>query len=153
MWKQGLNLEQLSALLWGRSGGNAKTRGGTSNGKTPGPFSQRFYVPLSLQVYVRHVRGLIPGVYSYNGASHSLSFLDEGERSGRFFAAAAIGEQPWLADAAAVIVVAGGYPEYASRHSRSRPPVAGAVSATCIWKTGAVSQNIHLQATALGLGK
>ena len=146
--EKGLNLEQLAALLWAGQG-ERKTRAGTSNGKRMAP-SANGLCPLSLQVYVRHVRGLIPGIYGYNGASHSLNFLDEGERSEQF-AAAAIGDQPWLADAAAIIVVLAdiqsmrqAFAEQAPRGWRGERYV--------YMEAGAVSQNIHLQATALGLG-
>ncbi|WP_315981589.1 hypothetical protein [Aliamphritea spongicola] len=127
--EQGLNLEQLSALLWAGQG-NAKP-GAVRLTETHGAFRQ-WPVPAVVAGVCPPCAGLIPGVYGYNGASHSLNFLDEGERSAGF-AAAAIGDQPWLADAAAVIVVLADIQSMRQAFAEQAPG-AGAVNAMCIWK-------------------
>lgn len=143
-----LNLEQLAALLWAGQG-ERPLRSGTTSGKRLVPSAEGQY-PLQLQVFARDVRGLEQGMYVYNGPKHCLELLAEGDFSASF-AAAAIGDQPWLAQAAAVIVVLADIHKMRQQFA-SQAPRGWRGERYVYMETGAVSQNIHLQATALGLG-
>ncbi|MDA3919662.1 MAG: SagB/ThcOx family dehydrogenase [Salinisphaera sp.] len=138
-----LSLSVLSPLLWSAQG---VTR---ADGKRTTPTAGGLY-PLCLRIIARRVAGLLPGVYAYLPEGHSLEPL-AGSIPQAQINAAAIGDQPWLCDAAAVIGVAARL-EACNRHFSDQPPQGERGSRYVYMESGALAQNVHLQATNLGLG-
>lgn len=133
---QPLALADLSQLLWAAQG---VTRSG---GRRTAPSAGATY-PIELYVAAGQVDELAPGLYSYRVRSHELvEVMTEDLRDE--IAAAALA-QDWIADAPAVIVIAGNVERTAARYGQR------AVRYVHM-EVGGVAQNIYLQATALGLG-
>ena len=138
-----LSLEQLASLLWAAQGVRDPATGART---VPSAAAQ---YPLHVLVSVRAVDGLAPGLYDYDPAGHRLDPAAAGD-PGTALAGAAIGEQPWVRDAAAVIAIAADT-QAINRHFASQPP-AGRRGERYAWiEAGAAAQNVHLVATALGL--
>src|SRR5699024_9025935 len=88
------------------------------------------------------------GLYAYAGGGHALARVADDDRRSTLDDAV-IGDQPWVRDAAAIIVVTADIPSMTA-HFASQPGERGARYA---WiETGALTQNVHLQAASLGLG-
>lgn len=138
-----LSVSELSQLLW-----SAQGQTGSDQLRTT-PSAHGFY-PLQLHILVRRISGLEPGIYEYLSMSHSLRRLtaDTHEAS---LATAGIGDQPWLDDAALVIGVAARLNDTV-RHFESQRPAGTRGIRYVYMEAGALSQNVHLQATDLGLG-
>ncbi|GAA2793243.1 SagB/ThcOx family dehydrogenase [Saccharopolyspora taberi] len=103
--------------------------------------------PLAAGLIASTVDGVGPGVYRYR--DHALETVVPGDHR-RALAAAGIGAQPWLADAAAVIVLSGDV-EGMRRHFADQPP--GDRGVRYAWvEAGAAAQNVYLQAGECGLG-
>jgi nitroreductase len=64
---------------------------------------------------------------------------------------AAIGEQPWIGSAAAIVILAGNI-QSMNQHFSEQPPVNMRGERYNYIEVGAVAQNMHLQGTALNLG-
>ncbi len=62
-----------------------------------------------------------------------------------------IGDQPWLSESAIVIGVAARLEE-STKHFASQPPKGERGKRYVYMESGALAQNVHLQATDLGLG-
>ncbi len=131
-----LALADLSQLLWAAQG---ITRSG---GRRTAPSAGATY-PIELYVAAGKVDELAPGLYKFRVGSHELvEVMTEDLREE--IAAAALA-QDWIADAPAVIVIAGALERTAARYGQR------AVRYVHM-EVGGVAQNIYLQATALGLG-
>jgi SagB-type dehydrogenase family enzyme len=134
-----LTVEQLGQVLWaaqGITGPNGRKRAAPSAGAT---------YPMELFVAVGQgtVGDLSAGVYHYVPSGHALEqlFADDVRRQA---AEAALG-QTFLAEAPADILIAADYGRTAGRYGeRARRYVD--------MEAGHVSQNVYLQAEALGLG-
>lgn len=138
-----LSLMQLSQLLW-------SAQGSTGNGlKKSTPSAGELY-PLHLHVLIRRVEGLESGIYEYHSDNHSLLLLDKTIPEQKV-KEAGIGDQPWLGDSAIVIVVTANI-DFATQHFSSQLPKGQRGSRYVFIESGALSQNVHLQATDLGLG-
>jgi SagB-type dehydrogenase family enzyme len=131
-----VTLAELSQLLWAAQGVTH------SRGRRTAPSAGALY-PLELYVVAGRVDGLEKGLYRYRIGDHDLLEVSREDLQGEL-TAAALGQE-CIADAAAVIVVAGvversavKYGERALRYVHM--------------EVGAVAENIYLQATALGLG-
>lgn len=131
-----LTLVELSQLLWAAQGVTH------SRGMRTAPSAGALY-PLELYVIVGRVDGLEKGLYRYRIGDHDLQEVSREDLQDEL-TAAALG-QDCVADAAAVIVIAGvversavKYGERALRYVHM--------------EVGAVAENVYLQATALGLG-
>ena len=92
-----LTLQEVSRLLWAGQG----VTGG--DGLRTAPSAGALY-PLELHLALGRVEGLEPGVYRYLPDRHRLAHTGVGDVR-RALAAAALG-QAWIADAAAVLVIA-----------------------------------------------
>jgi SagB-type dehydrogenase family enzyme len=134
--KTPLRLEELAQLAWAAQG----ERG--LDGRRTAPSAGALY-PLELFVVAGNVRGLAAGVYRYQPARHRLVLVAEGDRR-RALAGPAWG-QAWIADAPAILLVAGverrTTAKYGSRGVRY-----------VHMEAGHAAQNVLLQAVALGLG-
>jgi SagB-type dehydrogenase family enzyme len=131
-----LDLATVSQLLWATQG---ITDG---NGFRSVPSAGAAY-PLEIRLVAGAVEGLSPGVYRYRPHRHSLSLVESGDRR-RAVARAAL-DQGWIADAPVTILVAGVFHRTTGRYGeRGRQYVH--------MEVGHASQNVYLQAVALGLG-
>ncbi len=86
---------------------------------------------------------LAPGSYRYDFRSHCLELVREGDLSGQLCEAALA--QEWVRDAALNIVIFGVYERTTGRYGERGYRYV-------YMEAGHASQNIYLQATALGLG-
>lgn len=136
-------LADLGELLWAAQGHT------DDEGRRATPSAGGAY-PLSLRISAHNVENLAPAVYGYTPGEHSLAPLSRPDAR-RPLAEAAIGEQLWVADAAAVILVAVDVGDMTSRF-HEQPPT-GERGARYAWmEVGAAAQNIQVQAAAAGLG-
>jgi SagB-type dehydrogenase family enzyme len=131
-----VTLAELSQLLWAAQGITH------SRDMRTAPSAGALY-PLELYVVAGRVDGLERGLYRYRIGDHDLLEVSREDLQDELAAAALA--QDCVADAAALIVVAGvvertavKYGERALRYVHM--------------EVGAVAQNVYLQATALGLG-
>jgi len=99
---------------------------------------------------VKHVSKLEPGTYEYKAASHSLELAGD-QVPEETMLELGIGDQPWLKEAAIVIVVSARL-EDAVRHFECQPPEGARGARYVYMETGALAQNVHLQSVALGVG-
>ena len=90
------------------------------------------------------------GIYEYHGESHSLRLL-ESEVPEEELKGVGIGDQPWLSEAAIVIGLSAKLGD-AIKYFASQPPQGKRGARYVYMEAGALTQNIHLQATDLGLG-
>lgn len=119
------------------------------DGKRAAPSAHALY-PLVLFVAAGQVDGLAVGLHRYDPNGNALAQLSSGDlRAG--LSAAALEDQPWIAQAPAAIVIgadmAGAIAAFAEQ-----PPDGRRGVRYVYLETGAVMQNVCLQATALGLG-
>jgi len=134
-----LSLQQVGQLLWcaqGITGPHGRKRAAPSAGAT---------YPMELFVAVgKGTAGELPaGIYHYLPAEHALERTFEGDARGRI-AAAALG-QDFLAEAPLDILMAADYGRTGERYGGRGPRYVH-------MEAGHISQNVYLQAEALGLG-
>lgn len=141
--KAPLSIDVLSQLLWSTQGVTDPEQ------KRATPSAGRLY-PLHLQIVVRHVSELEPGIYEYMTGSHSLKLVGDRIPEQTMYELG-IGDQPWLKEAAIVIGVTAKLGD-AVRHFEYQPPQGERGARYVYMETGALAQNIHLQSTALGVG-
>jgi SagB-type dehydrogenase family enzyme len=145
-----IDLSRLSRLLEAGQGITG------ADGKRATPSAHGLY-PLALFVVAGNVDGLASGLHSYDPGSDpgsdpgakALARLAAGDlRAG--LRAAALEDQPWLAEAPAALVVAADMAR--ARAAFAAQPPAGRRGARYVYlEAGALVQNVCLQATALGL--
>jgi SagB-type dehydrogenase family enzyme len=134
--KTALTQDEVSQLLWAAQGITSR------EGLRTAPSAGALY-PLELYLVVGMVRDLDPGVYRYAPAGHKLMKIIAGDL--RHKLAAAAHGQDCVADAPAVLVFT------AVERRTTRKYGSRGVRYVHI-ETGHASQNVFLQATALGLG-
>lgn len=139
-----ITLRELSQILWA-SYGVTETRWSLKTTPSAGGT-----YPLDIY-FVANPRGviteegsyLIPGSYIYEFETHCARLVREGELRDRLYRAAL--EQDWVRDAPLNIVIVGVFERTTKRY--------GNRGVRYVWlEAGHASQNIYLQATALGLG-
>lgn len=133
---QPLAIGELSQLLWAGQGINNERgfRTAPSAGAT---------FPLELYVMVNNVEGLRKGIYHYQIGEHKLKMIDSREL-GKDLARASL-SQSMISDAGVVIIFAAIFERTTARYGeRGIRYIHNEV--------GHVSQNIHLQVSALNLG-
>ncbi|MGH3647522.1 MAG: SagB/ThcOx family dehydrogenase [Micromonosporaceae bacterium] len=141
--ERAVSLEDVGRLLWAAQG----VTGGAGERAAPSAGARH---PLSLTLLAGTVTGLAPGAYGYRPEDHRLEPRAAGDLR-EALAEAAIGPQPWLAQAALTILIAGD--ETGMRHHFADQPPPGLRGARYLhMEAGHATQNIYLQATALGLG-
>ncbi len=131
-----LALSAVSQLLWAAQGTTA------GDGRRTAPSAGGLY-PLEIHLVATRVEGLPQGVYRYSSASHLLRLSAAGQMAPLF--AKASGDQDFITDAAAVVLIAA-VEERTARKYGSR------ASRYVLFEAGAASENLALQAVALGLG-
>lgn len=138
-----LALAELSQLLWAAGGitGEACQRAAPSAGAQ---------YPLHLYVVAGAVERSPVGLYEYAAGRHSLIRLSDSDLRPALDNAA-IGDQPWVLKAAAIILVAADMARIKA-HFQGQPPQGERGARYAYIETGALTENIHLQATGLGLG-
>ncbi len=133
--KAALTQEEVSQLLWAAQGITSR------DGLRTAPSAGALY-PLELYLVVGMVRDLDPGIYKYAPAGHKLMKIIAGDQ--RHQLASAAHGQDAVADAAAVLVFT------AVERRTTRKYGSRGVRYVHI-EIGHASQNVFLQATALGL--
>jgi len=134
-----LTLEQLSQLLWSAQGitdPGGRKRAAPSAGAT-------YPMDLFVAVGPKTVGDLGPGVYRYVPAGHELAEVFGGDVRAQV-AEAALG-QDFLGSAPLDILMAADYGRTAGRYGERAPRYVH-------MEAGHISQNLYLQAEALGLG-
>ena len=131
-----LSLVAVSQLLWAAQGVTHP------DGLRTTPSAGALH-PLEIYLVVGAVTGLEPGVYRYDPQRHRLALQSAGDsRAG--VVEATLG-QDWVAEAPAIIVLAGVYQRTSRKYGERAPRYVH-------MEMGHASQNVYLQATALGLG-
>jgi SagB-type dehydrogenase family enzyme len=131
-----LTLGAVSQLLWAAQGTTSAEGGRTA------PSAGALY-PLEIHLVATRVEGLPQGLYRYSSASHSLRQSASGHLAPLF--ARASGDQDFITEAAAVVLIAAVEERTARKYgSRSLRYV--------VFEAGAASENLALEAVALGLG-
>jgi SagB-type dehydrogenase family enzyme len=138
-----ISLDQLSQLLWAAQGITGP------DGRRNTPSAGAMFL-LELCVLIGAVEQLRAGAYRYLAATHALERVSDRDLRA-VVCKAAIGEQPWLEEAAAVIIVAGNASE-ALDHFKDQRPIGQRGFRYVNMEVGHAAQNMYLQATALGLG-
>lgn len=134
-----LPLAAMAQILWAAQG---ITTDAVTGATRTAPSAGATY-PLEIYLVAGNVAGLPPGIYHYRPQEHSLAPLGPGEH--RTALAAAALQQDFIAAAPAGIILAADYPRTTRRYGdRGQRYVH--------MEIGHVTQNIHLQAAALGLG-
>lgn len=134
---RGLDLAQVSQLLWGTDG-ISDPRGLRTAPSAGATYPLEFY----LVVGERGVTGLAPGLYYYRPDSHTLQISLEGDL--RAAVARACLHQTWMAEAPIILVFAAEYRRCMARYGER------GIRYTHM-EVGHAGQNLFLQAEALGL--
>jgi len=131
-----VTLADLSQLLWAAQGITHESVQRTA------PSAGALY-PLSVYVAAGDVQSLDPGLYEYIPHQQALNSVVVGDRRPKLAAAAL--DQEWIADAAAVLIIAADYRVTTRKYGER------GVRYVHI-EAGHAAQNICLQAESLGLG-
>ena len=119
------------------------------DGKRAVPSAHALY-PLMLFLAAGRVEGLGVGLHQYDPADNVLSQISSGDlRPG--LVAAALEDQPWIAEAPATIVIAADTARAVAAFAE-QPPDGRRGLRYVYLEAGALMQNVCLQAAALGLG-
>ncbi len=105
--------------------------------------------PLTAFVRVRDVESLDAGFFVYDNARHALHALSV-DSSNKGLRDWAIGDQSWLGEAAAIILLAADVVSM-NEHFADQPPQGQRGERYAYIETGCAAQNIQLQACAEGL--
>jgi len=134
---RGLDLQQVSQLIWGTDGVS------DPRGLRTAPSAGATY-PLEVYLVVgeRGVTGLAPGLYRYRPETHSLELTQRGDL--RAEVARASLHQNWMAEAPVTVVFAAEYRRCTARYGER------GIRYTHM-EVGHAGQNLFLQAEALGL--
>ena len=136
-------LQALQRLLWAAQG----ITGPDGNRTAPSAHAMH---PLRLYVQAARVAGLDQGLYEIGVNDQSLRLL-HGSDLRPALAAAAIDEQPWIGQAACIIVICADMVKPAQAFADQRPFGRRGVRYVYL-EAGAAAQNLQLQAVAEGLG-
>jgi len=131
-----LSLTQLGQLLWAAQGITH------SEGLRTAPSAGALY-PLELYAVVGAIDGLKPGIYHYQAGEHRLSKVADGDR--REELARAAHGQSWIAGAPVVIAFSAIYERTTRKYGERGVRYVH-------MEVGYAGENLHLQASALGLG-
>jgi SagB-type dehydrogenase family enzyme len=131
-----VTLAEIGQLLWAAQGVNHPM------GLRIAPSAGALF-PLVSYLVTGEVSSLPPGVYRYVPDRHALTMIGEGDRRPAL-SAAALG-QSWIANAAAVLVLAAVYRRTTGKYGPTGERYVHI-------EIGHAAQNFYLQAFALGLG-
>jgi SagB-type dehydrogenase family enzyme len=133
---EALSLVEISQLLWA-------AQGVTNNeGHRTSPSAGALY-PLEMYLAVGNVEGLEKGVYHYQPDKHAILRIASDDQ--RLALAKAALSQDWMAEAPLIIILAAVY-------ERTNVKYGERAMRYVYMEVGAASQNLSLQAEALGLG-
>lgn len=125
-------------------------QGRTGNGdKLTAPSAQEQY-PISIYIVVNRASDITQGFFQYQNSDHSMVELE----TGVFFKQledAAIGEQPWIRNAAVIVILAGNIGAM-NQHFSEQPPLKKRGERYNYIEVGAIAQNMQLQGVALNIG-
>ena len=136
-----IHIDVLGSMLWAGQGAVGDFRTSPSAG---GQY------PLEIYVVAHRIDALTSGIYSYKQDTHSLCCEVEDCFQERI-EKVAIGSQPWLSDAAAVIVVVARISEIKA-HFYDQKPLGKRGEHYAYIETGCVLQNMQLQGTINNIG-
>ncbi|WP_051332198.1 nitroreductase family protein [Cucumibacter marinus] len=132
----------LDQLLWAAQGVTGP------NGERTAPSAHALH-PLAVRVAAQRVSGLETGLYSWSPDTEGLALLRSGSMASDI-EAAAIGDQPWLGSAAAIVCLSGDTARMDEAFAAQTP--AGDHGARFLaMEAGAATQNMQLMATSIGL--
>jgi SagB-type dehydrogenase family enzyme len=131
-----ITLEEISQILWAAQGITDRA------GYRAAPSAGALY-PLEVSLIAGNIESLPAGIYRYDPRAHVLDAVAAGDRRAAIAEAAL--SQRWIADAAAILVIAAVEERTTAKYGRR------GVRYIHI-ETGHVAQNVYLQAAALGLG-
>lgn len=132
----GLSLEEAAQILWAAQGITHV------EGLRTAPSAGALY-PLEIVIAAGAVTNLPAGIYRYQPEHHRLIRVIA--RDNRAELAAAALRQHWIADAAAIVVIAANYPRTTAKYGRRGERYVHI-------EAGQTAENVCLQAVALGLG-
>ena len=135
-----LSIGALSRLVWAAGGETGRREHGFAFRTTP---SAGALYPIDTYVSCRSVEGVEPGIYRYRAAGHLLEPVRAGDSS-RDLAEAALG-QAFVARAAVVFV-------WTALVERCTVKYSDRGYRYIYMEAGVASENVHLAATAMGLG-
>lgn len=138
-----VSIEQLSQLLWSAQGATGE------EGRKAAPSAGAQY-PLHVYVLSGIIEDLSVGFYRYEAPARTLHLVTEDDLRNSL-CGAVLDEQPWVGEAALVVVLAADF-GVMREHFLAQPPRGKRGDRYIYLEAGAVAQNLHLQATALGLG-
>ncbi|PSK98934.1 SagB-type dehydrogenase family enzyme [Murinocardiopsis flavida] len=138
-----LDAAALDRVLWAAQG---RLDGGA---RRTAPSADGLY-PLGLAVLARNVDGLGQGCYLQHPFA-GLEPVEAGPGPGRRVAEAAVGEQPWLFEAPAIVVVSGDLPAMLE-HFADQQDDGRRGERYLAMEAGCAAHNAALYAAALGLG-
>ncbi|MEA9976861.1 MULTISPECIES: SagB/ThcOx family dehydrogenase [unclassified Pseudomonas] len=119
------------------------------DGKRSAPSAHALH-PLMLTVVIHQVEGLSSGVYAFDSKSGRISRNRDPIKNG-LLNAAALGDERWLEEAPAVIVIAADR-DLAILHFADQQADGLRGARYVDFEAGAVTQNMYLATTAAGLG-
>ena len=131
-----ISLAEAGQLLWAAQGINR------TEGYRTAPSAGALY-PLEILLVTGSVHDLSPGLYRYYPPEHALVPLLEKDLRGKLAAAAL--DQSFVRDAAAALVITAIYERTSGKYGQRGIRYVH-------MEVGYASENIHLQAAALGLG-
>lgn len=132
----GLSLEEAAQILWAAQGITHV------EGLRTAPSAGALY-PLEIVVAAGAVTNLPAGIYRYQPEHHRL--IRVVARDGRAELAAAALHQRWIADAAAIVVIAANYPRTTAKYGQRGERYVHV-------EAGQAAENVCLQVVALGFG-
>lgn len=138
-----VSLELLLRLLWSAQGITG------AEGQRAAPSAHALY-PLRLLVSAGNIEGLEPSLHAYHSEEDALRLRTQGDLRDAL-QEAALEEQPWLSQAAAVITICADFAT-ANRAFAEQPPTGTRGNRYVYIEAGAAAQNLQLMATAEGLG-
>ena len=130
-----LSLENLSKLLFAAQG----MRG--SGTKRVSPSAQEQY-PISTYLVSNRVTEIDPGIYQYENTNHAINEIAKGNFSTPL-ENAALGEQPWVRNAAAIIIFVSNI-QLMNKHFADQPPLNTRGERYSYIEVGAIVQNLSL---------
>ena len=138
-----ISIKHLSRLLFAAQGNRANSN------KRCAPSAQEQY-PISTYVLVNQVSDIAKGLYQYQSSDHALTEIAKGDFA-KELEKTGIGEQSWIGDAAAVVILAGNISSL-NHHFSEQPPLKKRGERYNYIEVGAIAQNMQLQGVALNVG-
>ena len=138
-----LAIHQLAQLLWSAQG----ITGLKDERSAPSAGAQ---YPLQVYVVSGNIEDVPVGLYQYQPLNQELHLVEKGDLRNALYEAA-LGLQPWVREAAIIVVLAADFSAM-KEHFKEQPPQGERGDRYIFLESGAVAQNLHLQATGMELG-